>query len=72
MAIAGFSAPNIQCDGCAGAIRRSLGKLPGVVSVDVRVADKRVDVDYDPAVTSVAAIRDRLGAAGYPAEALNS
>ena len=62
-------APAIHCEGCAGSIKRSLGKLPGVQEVEVDVAGKNVSVAFDPAQTSAEAIRARLAAAGFPADA---
>jgi copper chaperone CopZ len=61
-------APAIHCDACAGAIKRSLGKLPGVQAVDVDVDGKRVSVQYDNAQLSETALRERLALAGFPTE----
>lgn len=63
-----FHAPAIHCDGCANAIKRSLGRLPGVESVQVDVAAKRVEVEHDPAQTTEAALRERLAQTGFPTE----
>jgi copper chaperone CopZ len=63
-----YSAPAIHCEGCANSIQRSLGKLPGIASVNVEVASRRVDVEYDPEQTPEPAIRERLALAGFPAE----
>jgi copper chaperone CopZ len=60
--------PAIRCEGCANAIRRSLGKLKGVRSADVAIETKRVVVTYDEGVVSARAVRDRLGLAGFPPE----
>lgn len=60
--------PTIECDGCAGSIRRSLGKLPGVQSVAVDVDAKDVLVQFDPAQTGPAALRERLTLAGFASE----
>lgn len=64
-----LTAPDIHCDGCAGSIVRSLGKVPGVGEVQVDIAAKRVRVEYDGATVDEAAIRSRLADAGFPAEA---
>ncbi|WP_435007727.1 heavy metal translocating P-type ATPase [Tundrisphaera lichenicola] len=60
-----LTTPGISCEGCAGTIRHALGNLPGVGSVEVDVATKRVTVDHDGQVS-----RDGLAlaleAAGYP------
>ena len=60
--------PAIQCEGCANAIKRSLGKLQGVQAVNVDVDGKRVSVQYESAEIDEAALRDRLALAGFPAE----
>ena len=61
-----FLAPGISCEGCAGTIRRALGGLPGVVTVDVDVPRKAVAVTHDDATTP-AALRAEARRAGYPA-----
>jgi copper chaperone CopZ len=60
--------PAIHCEGCANAIKRSLGKLHGVQAVDVDVDRKRVSVQFENEQVSEAALRERLTLAGYPAE----
>ena len=60
--------PDIECDGCANAIRASLGRLNGVVKVEVDVARKMVDVDYEPRELTETSIIDRLTGAGFPPE----
>ena len=60
--------PTIECDGCAGSIRRSLGKLSGVQSVTVDVEAKDVLVQFDADQTSPAALRERLTLAGFAPE----
>jgi copper chaperone CopZ len=60
--------PAIHCEGCANAIKRSLGKLPGVRTVDVDIESKQVTVQYEDAEVTAAALRERLSLAGYPTE----
>ena len=60
--------PAIECEGCANAIRRSLGKLAGIENVGVEVEQKRVVVQYDAGQVNEAAVRQRLEQAGFPAE----
>jgi copper chaperone CopZ len=67
LAKATFTAPAITCEGCAGSIKRSLGKLAGVESVEVEIPTKKVEVEFDPAATSEENIRQRLELAGFPA-----
>jgi copper chaperone len=59
--------PDIQCDGCANAIKRALGKLDGVQNVDVDLESKHVRVQYQKPQADEAAIRERLDQAGFPA-----
>jgi|YelNatPaOPRAMG01_1025707.scaffolds.fasta_scaffold05384_10 Cu+-exporting ATPase len=63
-----YVAPAIQCDGCANSIKRSLGKLTGVLDVSVDIASKRVEVDFDVEKVDENAILTRLEQAGYPAQ----
>ncbi|MES2462696.1 MAG: heavy metal-associated domain-containing protein, partial [Armatimonadota bacterium] len=42
-----FSAPDISCGGCANAIRRSLGTVPGIKDINVDVEAKTVTVTQD-------------------------
>lgn len=59
-------ASDISCEGCANAIKRSLGSLPGVLHVAVDVPAKNVTVEHDAAQLNENAIRARLEKAGYP------
>ncbi len=65
MAKAVLTVEGMTCDGCAGAVRRSVGQLDGVGQVDVDLAGKRVSVEYDEAKTGEPAIRRRIEDAGY-------
>lgn len=62
-----YHAPDIECAGCADSIKRSLGKLAGVVSVEVDVGSKLVRVAYDEALASSDQVKSRLEASGFPA-----
>jgi copper chaperone CopZ len=59
-----FSAPDIQCDGCARSIQKSLAQAPGIGDVTVDIAAKTVTVTHDAAVADVTAALDD---AGFPA-----
>jgi copper chaperone CopZ len=61
-----FTAPDIECDGCAASIRKALAAEPGVQTVDVDVAMKRVAVEYDPAGTDEWKIAAKLDDIGFP------
>lgn len=58
-----FSAPDIVCDGCASAIKKSLGTLSGVADVLVDIAAKSVTVSHEPSVSRETLIHalDRAG-----------
>jgi Cd2+/Zn2+-exporting ATPase len=58
--------PDIECEGCASAIQRSLGAVPGVLDVTVGVQEKQVDVRYDATQVSDTELRERLRRAGFP------
>ena len=58
--------PDIVCEGCANAIRQSLGGVGGVKTVEVVVKNMSVRVAYDSAQTSEESLRERLVRAGFP------
>ena len=60
-----FKAPDIECDGCANAIKRALANVSGVASVEVDVAEKVVTVQHDTAL-SREAVASALDRAGFP------
>ena len=62
-------APAIHCEGCANSIKRSLGKLAGVESVDVDIEKKHITAVYDEAQMNADALRERLTLAGFPPDA---
>ena len=41
-----FTAPEIECQGCASAIKKSVGAVAGVSEVTVDVDAKRVSVNH--------------------------
>jgi copper chaperone len=59
-----FIAPDIECDGCANSIKKSLGAVDGVESVVVDVPEKKITVDFDPQKTGrtpLIALLDDIG-----------
>ncbi len=60
------TAPDISCDHCTSAIKRSLSALDGVTSVEADVDTKRVIVSYDADKVDAAKINDVLNEEGYP------
>ena len=62
-----FKAPDIECDGCARAIKNALGNVPGISSVAVDVDSKTVSVSHE-APASADSVAQALDRAGFPAE----
>jgi copper chaperone len=60
-------APDIECQGCASAIKKAIGAVPGVNEVSVNVAAKTVTVQHDEATTPRTAVLAALDRAGFPA-----
>ena len=61
-----FSVPNISCGHCVMTIKRELGELAGVVSVEGDVDAKTVTVSWDAPATEDS-IRSLLAEINYPA-----
>ena len=59
-----FNVPDIECEGCANAIKNSLSKVTGISSVNVDVNDKRVTVEH-PTSLSADEIAGTLTKAGF-------
>ncbi len=65
MATKTFRVPNISCEHCVMTIRRELGGLPGVKSVEADAATKTVTVEWDEPATWEA-ITALLSEINYP------
>ena len=63
------TAPDIECDGCANAIKKALGTVPGVAQVEVNIDAKTVTVTHDAQTASRDTITSRLDKAGFPVAA---
>lgn len=59
----------ISCDGCANAIKKAVGKLPGVESVEVDVPNQTVTVKHDTGAAPKSAVTDAMEKAGFPVNA---
>ncbi len=59
-------APNISCGHCIMAIKRAVGKLDGVSSVEGDPATKTVTVNFEPARITLARIEHAMEEEGYP------
>ena len=55
----------MTCGGCENAVKRAVGKLPGVASIDASHAEKRVTVDFDTTQTTLDAIKAKITTLGY-------
>jgi copper chaperone CopZ len=63
-------AEGFTCPSCVGKIEKQVGRLPGVSAVTVRFASARIEVDHDPAVTTVEDVIAAVARAGYQARAV--
>ncbi len=61
-----MKAPKISCGHCVMAIKRAVGALEGVASVDGDPGSKKVTVEYDPARVALSRIEETMAAEGYP------
>jgi len=62
-----FKVSKIKCEGCAETITKALGGTPGVAGTRVRIAEKEVRVEFDPARIDEGGLRRVLADAGFPA-----
>lgn len=60
-----FTVPDMSCMHCVKAIEGALGRLAGVSEVRIDLATTEVRVQYDAAITDLAALAAALVAAGY-------
>lgn len=60
-------AEGFSCPSCVAKIEKGLGQLPGVSAATVHFASARIEVDHDPAVTSVDDLVAAVGKLGYAA-----
>lgn len=61
-----FTAPDIECAGCAASIEKALGRGAGVESVTVTVPAKTVTVQYDEGRTDRKTLAETLADIGFP------
>jgi P-type Cu+ transporter len=55
----------MHCAACVGKVERALSSVPGVDQASVNLATEQATVSFDPALTSVDALRAAVAAAGY-------
>lgn len=61
---------NMTCAACPFIVRKAMGSVSGVVTVDVSYAKKTAVVTYDDAKTTPDAVAKASASAGYPAKPL--
>lgn len=57
----------MTCAACAKAVERAVGKLNGVVSVNVNFATEKAVIKYDPKTVRLSEIKQAISKAGYKA-----
>jgi copper chaperone len=62
-----FNVPAVSCNHCKMAIEKAVGGIDGVSRAEVDVAEKSVDVVFDPALTTIEVVKTTLADEGYPA-----
>ena len=62
-----FSAPEIECEGCANSIKNALSRVPGISAVNVDVEAKTVAVTHEEPAGEARVI-EALDRAGFPAQ----
>jgi len=55
----------MTCGGCENAVKRALGRLEGVASVEASHAQRSVTVTFDAGKATLDAVKARIAAAGY-------
>ncbi len=61
-----LSVPGMTCSACPITIKLALNKLDGVSQVDVSYPDREAVITFDDRLTSVDALTQATGEAGYP------
>lgn len=64
-----FRVEGMHCAGCADHVKEALAKAGGVVKVEVKTADKKVMVTFEPSKITAEKIAKMISDAGYPASA---
>jgi copper chaperone CopZ len=55
----------MTCGGCENAVKRAVGRLPGVAEVTASHQQQRVTVAYDAAQVTPGTIAEKITALGY-------
>ncbi|MBL7066302.1 MAG: heavy-metal-associated domain-containing protein [Candidatus Marinimicrobia bacterium] len=59
--------PTVQCGMCKSTIETGLGKMDGIVSVNVDIEDKMGHINYNPAQLNLKQIEKAISDLGYQA-----
>ena len=57
---------NLKCHGCANTIRKEIGKMPEVISVEVIHETSSVEIEYGSSIDREEEFATRLKSLGYP------
>lgn len=63
-----FKISAMHCASCVASVERILNKQSGVTASRINLIDQRVEVDFDPEITSWEKLATSLKLAGYPPE----
>jgi copper ion binding protein len=55
----------MTCGGCENAVKRAVGRLPGIASVEASHAAQTVTVEFDESQATLEAIAAKIAALGY-------
>jgi copper chaperone len=55
----------MSCSHCENRVKKAVGNLTGVSSVQVSLADKAVTIDFDPSLIADTKIRETIEHEGY-------
>ena len=61
-----LAVPSMDCPVCPITVKKALSKVPGVSQADVNFDKRQATVTFDDARTSVEALTQATGNAGYP------
>ncbi|GAB4389307.1 MAG: heavy metal translocating P-type ATPase [Thermodesulfovibrionales bacterium] len=65
LAVADMALSGLRCASCVWLIERFLSRTPGVLSARVNYATHRARVSWDPAITGLEAVLNRIASLGY-------
>lgn len=62
-----YTVEGMSCNHCKMAVEKEVGALPGMISAQVELAEKKLKVEYDEEKTGPQAIRLAVEEAGFAA-----